>query len=245
MRTARLSTALCVLALCSASGCQSDKKDASGVLVVPFELGNRKACDELGVTSVRAELDDGTYSEETDCDAGELRFNLVHEGRYDLVVYGLDDHDDAIMDSLADGPLAVDVIGKHTTVVVDPAIKLTAAPASLLLRWELGFGSCESAHLGGFTVSAWRADGSELLMESEVACDMPGAGRDQYRLVPDKDRELSGDAVGEVQIQPFDVNDIAMGDPISFTFDSPGAGGKVKLSLACDEGGCDGSGAAD
>jgi hypothetical protein len=129
--------------------------------------------------------------------------------------------------------------------VVQPAVTLTAAPAKLLLRWQLGLGSCESANLGGFGISAWRADGSELLMESEVACDVPGDGAQQYRLVPDEGRELSGDAVGEAQVQAFDDYDFALGDPITFTFDSPGPGGKVKLSMSCDARGCQGTGEAD
>lgn len=242
-RAAWLSIAVLLL---GGSGCSDDTpKDTSGVLVVPFALGNRKSCEELGITGVRVELDDGAYVEEAECDAGEVRFSMVPEGRYDLVAYGLDERGVGVMDSLATGPMPVDVIGDRTTVVVQPAVTLTAAPAKLLLRWELGFGSCESARMGGFTVSAWRADGSELLMESEVACDMPGEGAQQYRLVPDVGRELSGDAVGEAQVQPFDVNDLAMGDPITYTFDSPGPGGKVKLSLSCDDGGCQGSGEAD
>ena len=234
------------MALLGGSGCGADERaDRSGVLVVPFALGNRKSCEELAITGVRVELDEGSYVEEAECDAGEVRFSRVPEGRYDLVAYGLDERGVGVMDSLAGGSLPVDVIGNRTTVVVQPDVTLTAAPAKLLLRWDLGFGSCESANLGGFTISAWRADGSELLMESDVDCDMPGDGAQQYRLVPDEGRELSGDAVGEAQVQPFDDYDLAMGEPVTFTFDSPGAGGKVKLSLSCDEGGCQGSGQAD
>jgi hypothetical protein len=235
-----------VVVLLGGSGCGKDERvDASGVLVVPFALGNHKSCEELGIEGVRVELDDGAHVEEGDCATGEIRFSRVPEGRYELVAYGLDERGVGVMDSLAGGPTSVDVIGNRTTVVVTPEVTLTAAPAKLLLRWELGFGSCESAGLGGFTISAWRADGSELLMESEVACGMPGEGAQQYRLVPDEARELSGDAVGEAQVQPFDVHDFAMGDPVTFTFDSPGPGGRVKLSLACDAGGCNGSGQAD
>lgn len=235
-----VSSALMLLA-----GCGSDDKPDNGVLVVPFELGNRRDCSSLGVATVRAELDDGQYSEETECGTGQVRFNLLKPGSYDITVYGLDDHGKAVMDSLADGPLPVDVVGGGTTVVFDPAVKLTAAPAKLMLRWDLGFGSCESTSIKSFGVGAWRGDGSDLLMETDVACEMAGEGVSQYRDVPDKQRDLSGDEFGEVEIQPYDMNGIAVGDPATFTFDSPGAGGKVKLSLACDEGGCNGSGKPD
>ena len=237
---------IAVSGLLAGAGCAKDEHaDTSGVLVVPFALGNHKACDELGVTAVRIALDDGEYSEEAPCDEGQVRFTGVPSGRYDLIAYGVDERGVPVMDSLATGPLAVDVIGEHTTIVIEPAVTLTAAPAKLLLRWELGFGSCESANLDGFQVSAWRADGGELLMESEVSCGMPGDGAQQYRLIPDEMRQLSGEAVGEAQVQPLDVNGVAVGDPVSFTFESPGPGGKVKLSVSCDESGCQGSGQAD
>ena len=51
--------------------------------------------------------------------------------------------------------------------------------------------------------------------------------------------------LGEAQVQPLDVNGTAVGDPVTFTFDSPGPGGKVKLSLSCDDAGCQGNGEAD
>lgn len=227
------------------AGCGSDDKPDNGVLVVPFELGNRRDCDSLGVVAVRAELDDGQVVEETDCDSGQIRFNLLKPGSYDIAVYGLDENGKAVMDSLAEGQLPIDVVGGGTTVVFDPAIKLTAAPAKLLLRWELGFGSCQSTSIKSFGLVAWRGDGSDLLMETEVDCDMPGEGAAQYRAVPDEERALRGEDFGEVEVQPKDKNGIAIGKPTSFAFESPGAGGKVKLSLKCDEGGCEGSGEPD
>lgn len=242
MRIGRLALG-CGLLL--ALGCGEENGSDEGVLVVPFQLGNRKECSDLGVVGVRVELDDGELSQEVDCEAGEVRFNLLDPGRYQVAVYGLDADGIAIMDSLAAGPLTADVIGRDTTVVLDPAATLTAAPAKLLMRWQFGFGSCESAAVGGFTVSAWRADGGELLMEADVPCGMPGEGREQYRQIPDLERELSGDSVGEIDVQPYDVNDIAMGDPTTFQFEPPGAGHAIKLSLTCNGGGCDGSGRAD
>ena len=174
-----------------------------------------------------------------------MRFSLLPAGRFDVELFGLDRDGVAVMDSLGDVPAAIDVIGGGTAVVFDPAVKLTAAPAQLKLRWQFGFGSCESSEIDRFEIAAWRKDGSELLMESELACSMPGEGRGQYRLVPDLDRELSGDELGEVEIQPFDVNDLSVGEPIVFGFPAPGAGREVKLSLTCNAGGCQGSGTLD
>jgi hypothetical protein len=234
-----------VLLMVAALGCGSADESDMGVLVVPYELGNARDCAALGIVSVRAELDGGDYTQETDCEAGEVRFNLLEPGRYDVVVYGLDEDGVAVMDSLATGTDAIDVVGSRTTVIFDPAIQLTAAPAQLALRWEFGFSSCEAAAIERFGVSAWRSDGSELLMMTEVNCSLPGEGRDQYRIVPDADRELSGDELGEVEIQPYDVHDLPIGDAVVFGFDAPGPGRTVRLSLSCDIGGCEGSGVAD
>ncbi|MDH5672793.1 MAG: hypothetical protein OEZ06_11625 [Myxococcales bacterium] len=227
------------------AGCNMGEGDDSGVLVAPFELGNRKDCQSLGIAAVRAELDGGRVVEEVECEVGQVRFEPLAPGSYEIVLYGLDAEGIPVMDSLAAGPTEVDVVGAGTTVVVDPAFKLTAAPAHLQLRWDLGFGSCDSTAIDHFGITAWSFDGSELLLETEVLCSMTGDGPDQYRLVPDLERELSGDEVGEVDIQAYDASGVTVGDSVSFAFDAPGAGRSVKLSLSCDEGGCEGSGEPD
>src|SRR5262245_28630762 len=102
-------TALCCGVLLGL-GCNDEEAADDGVLVVPFALGNRKDCEDLGVVGVRVELDDGEIAQEVDCSAGEVRFNLLKPGRYDAVVYGLDEEGVAVMDSLEEGPRPVDVI---------------------------------------------------------------------------------------------------------------------------------------
>jgi hypothetical protein len=92
---------------------------------------------------------------------------------------------------------------------------------------------------------SWRADGSALLMETDVPCELAGDGRGQYRPVPDVDREVSGDEVGEVEVQPHNAEGFPIGDSTTFIFDAPGRGQIIKLSLECNEGGCDGAGVPD
>jgi len=227
------------------SSCASDESMEAGVLVVPFELGNRRNCEDLCIVAVSGELDDGDFVEEVTCEAGELRFGYLEPGRYKVILYGLNEDDVPVMDSLVDGPRSIQVVGQGSTVIFDPPLGLTSAPARLRLRWSFGFSTCEAASIEGFSIAAWRSDGSALLMESEIGCSVLGEGREQYRLVPDLGRELSGDEVGEVEVQPHDGKGYAIGDAAIFTFDAPGPGGEIKLSLACDEGGCDGSGEAD
>lgn len=225
--------------------CAGEDSPESGVLVVPFELGNGRSCEELGVVAIRAELDGGDFIEEADCEAGQVRFDHLMPGRYAVVLYGLDDDDIEVMDTLVAGPQPIQVVGNSTTVVYDPPLALTSAPAKLELRWTFGFGSCEGASIEGFKIAAWRADGSALLMESDLPCGLSGDGRGQYRSVPDLDRELSGDEVGEVEVQPHDSEGFPIGDSTTFTFEAPGRGQIIQLSLQCNEAGCDGSGMVD
>ena len=245
--THRRSCTLLALALVTAFGtaCSGEDDPEAGVLVVPYQLGNQRDCGSLGVKIVRAELDDPTYVEEASCDTGEIRFQQVEAGAYHVRLFGVDGSGVAIMDSLKSGEIPVSVIGDGTTVVADPAVMLTAAPAHLMMRWAFGFGTCESTAIDRFAVTAWRSDGSALLLETAVDCDVPGDGADQYRAVPDLERELSGDEVGEVAVQALDENAGKIGDAITFDFAEPGAGRYVKLSLECDDAGCSGSGAPD
>jgi hypothetical protein len=245
MQTGRSDRFLGVLCAVLALGCGAESAPDTGALVVPFRLGNGRACEALGIVSVRAELDGGAYVEEVDCDARDLRFQLIEPGRYDLVVFGLDEDGVPVMDSLGAGPQPVSVVGSGTTVVFDPPVQLTAAPAKIALRWQFGWSNCDDAGIESFGVAAWRSDGSELLMTSEVACHMPGEGRGHYRTVPDARRALSGDQVGEVEIQPYDGHALPVGDPVIFGFDPPGAGRVVQLSLTCGTRGCEGSGLPD
>src|SRR5215471_8089977 len=128
MFTARSRIRKVVLA-CAVLGLASclDPDDPNGTLVVPFQLGNRRMCDALNVESVRGELNDGKYADEARCEAGELRFQHIREGSYKLVLYGYDSDDVAVMDSLQDDELMINVVGDGTTVVSDP-VTLTAAP---------------------------------------------------------------------------------------------------------------------
>lgn len=233
----------CALLL-SVAGCGTDEA-GSGVVVVPFELGNRRDCQSLGIDRVRGELDDGFMVEEVDCEDGELRFDYVPSGAYRLQVFGLDADGFATMDSVEAGTVTIRAVGGGATVEVDPAMQLTAAPAELFMRWDFGFSSCESTGVDRFEIMAWRADGSQLLLETEVACDMPGEGSGQYRAIPDLERELAGDEFGEVSVQALDADGREMGDPASFVFETPGAGRPVRLSLSCARSGCDGGGELD
>lgn len=227
------------------AACGEDPGPEAGVLVVPFTLGNNKSCEDLGISLVRGELDEGAYAEEADCDAGKVRFDALMPGTYSIAAFGLDLEGVEVVDSLEDGLPVATVVGEGMTVIADPPLQLTAAPAHLMVRWDFAFASCDGTGIEHFAVSAWHTDGSRLLLETNLPCTMAGEGPGEYRSVPDLDRRVSGDEVGEVSIQPMDDHGVGIGDPIEFAFESPGPGRHVRLTLSCDDGGCVGSGEPD
>ena len=227
----------------AAAGCGSNDP-TEGVLVIPFKLGNGKTCEAVNVETVRAELDDGYMDEEVDCIDGEVRIDRVPEGHYDVKLYGIS-NGFPVMDSLGGSKVVAHVVAGITTTV-EPAVVLTAAPAKLQVRWDLGYGNCDGSDFSKFHISAWETNGVDLLLDATLDCSAAGEGTLQYRTVADPDRELSGDLLGEVTIQPIDGSGAEKGDPVVFTFDPPGAGHPVRLSIDCSSSSeCTGSGMPD
>jgi hypothetical protein len=223
----------------------SCKGEESGSLQLSFQLGSGKSCDEFGIDRVLAVLnnDDEEYEEREDCDKGEIRFNDVAPGSYTVKLFGYDSDNKPVKDS---EPQKTTIKSGETTTIETP-IRLLDAPAKLLVGWDFDFSDCKKEGIGGFYITAYSSDGSDVLFEEkEIPCDFELYEEDdKYHLIPDDERDLKGDDFGEVEIQPYDVNSAPLGDPIAFTFDSPGPGGVIRLSLYCDDTGCTGSGEPD
>lgn len=226
-----------------AGGC-GDDETSTGALVIPFQLGNDKSCEAVGVDFVLAELDNGYLEQMVDCTEGEVRFTSVPEGSYSIVLYGMT-AGYPIMDSLEGGDLVQPVAGQGSTTTVSPAVVLTSAPAKLELRWDFGFSSCQTADIDAFRVMAWEENGQDLLLMGTLDCSQAGEGANNYRTLSDPDRKLGGELLGEVSIQPLNGAGESVGDVVTFMFDPPGAGHPVRLSVECDSTGCDGSGEPD
>ena len=223
------------------AGCIPKEEDSTGTLVVPFELGNGRDCDEFGVVRVRGELDEGEYVDEVRCESGEVRFDNVPAGTYSLRLFGLDHDDVAVMDTLEDDDLKMNVIGDDATVIAGRPVQLTSAPAHMYLRWTFGFGTCKNAGITSFLIDVWRGDGSDLLLSEELDCEEVGDDEGNYREVPDPHRALSGDEVGEAIVQPVDHHGSDVGEEVLFDFKAPGPGRDIRLSLDCSEEPCTGT----
>jgi hypothetical protein len=218
--------------------------DDRGTLIVQFKLGNDVACKDFHVKTVRGVLDDDEedpIEEETKCETKELRFEDIPSGEYKVRLYGYasaDDSDDdnPVMDSLQNDDLRMSVIGDGTTVIAEPRVMLTSSPARLWVRWSFGYGTCKSADIGSFQITAWRNDGGDLLLEDEIDCEDVGDADDGfYRRIPDDKRLLSGNAGGLVAVQPRDGSGKDVGEALEYEYEAPGPGKDIRLSVKCDE----------
>ena len=240
-----LASALLALCAVGIGSCNKDDNTPKGTLVVPFQLGAGKSCDEVGILKVKATLDNNEdESKQVTCSKHEVRFDDLEIGVYTIKLYGFNAESVAIMDSVVRDDVRVE---KDNTVTVDPPVLLSNAPAQLKLRWDLGFGNCQNLNIDHFQLTAWSSDGNSLLLETKLACAGNEVDEDSYSTVSDPDRKLDATNFGALQVQPVDAkgNSIGSNPPAKFTFDSPGPGGTVMLSVDCDSNGCKGSGEAD
>ena len=226
-------------------GSDSKSSASSGTLVVPFQLGNNRSCDDAGVSYVVAELGNTDYVQEAPCENGQVRFLNVPAGSYEIKISAFDEEDVEVMDNHESSDGMVDVEGDNRTSEHEPAVTLTSAPAHLLVRWTFGFTTCKGASIDHFSIKAWRGGGDDLLVSKSLACNAEGSGKDQYRTIDDPDRRFSGEQAGEVTVQALDKEDVNVGPAAVFKYKAPGAGHDVRVSVECDQGACKGSGKPD
>src|ERR1700760_827656 len=116
-RVARDVAFSCALAATAFACSDDDNKDTTGTLVIPFELGNDRTCDDLGVKRVRASLDDGEHTKDAPCSNGQVRFTDLPAGTYHVEMFGEDADGDDILDSVQAGDVIVNVVGRDSTTV--------------------------------------------------------------------------------------------------------------------------------
>jgi hypothetical protein len=235
----RILVLACTTLMFGHTSCDDSKND-HGTLIVPFRLGNDLSCETFHVKTVHGELDNGhddPYTDDAKCEAKELRFENVPSGAYKVRLFGYADDDDdanAVMDSLQNDELMMNVVGDGTTVIAEKKVMLTAAPAHLRIRWSFGFGTCKSAGISAFHVTVWKNDGSDLLLEDELGCEAVGdSDNDYYRKIPDDQRSLAGNEPGQVAVQPLNTLGGEIGDPLNYDYKAPGPGQNIELSVKC------------
>jgi hypothetical protein len=240
---ARLFASLFCLSVLGLSSCGGD--DPPGSLVVPFEIGAGVACSTLGVTEVTVTLmtmsasgavPEEIASEVVPCDDKQAEFNGLAAGRYEVVATGVDMAGVIVVDNAGkDKPDSAEVTsGAQNTADV---VNMSATPAQIHVRWTLngGFGQCTDVPAASFVVGAYDNGGASLLHEYAFDCDPEEAPVDGYNVVVDEGRDVEGDEIELITIDPVD----AMGKSIvatklNFAMTPPGHGRIIKLTAALD-----------
>lgn len=246
-RSPQIFTATLALLGCTAAlaGCAPDK--GPGSLEVTYVLGNNKTCAELGIDRLEVEVFQGTlemptneYGDNILCQNGApILIEAIEPGIYSFAMYGYDANGVAVLDNLSQ-PVAERQVEIFEAADTSIQAQLTASPAVLEVRWRLGadgFGSCAGVGIDAFEIIAFQTDGSSVLLEAELACDLEG-NAEGYRVIPDPERELNGTLFGEVGVQAVDASGNSVGAPASFSFDPPGPGYTVQLAIECTDLGC-------
>jgi hypothetical protein len=243
------STVVLSLAVQSA-GCEGEAPP-TGTLEVPFQFGIGTAkCGDVGVVKVTGTLDDGLYEADVTCAAdeetGTILFSDVEEGNYPMQLMGLDDEGIPVVDTPV-LPVEVKFEGDKNSMEYESTVSLSTAPARLEIRWNLGFGSCQSTGIESLRIEVYRSERGtdEPLFVADLACSLAPDSDEDYRRVPDPDRDADGELLQMIRVQPLDENDVEIGDAVIFALDPPGAGRTVQLSLDCTAAGCEGTGEPD
>ena len=230
-----------LISLVAVGGCyEMLEEDTTGSWTATYQIESiGMSCEEAGVATVLAVFDDGLYQAEVPCDQYEISVNDIEKGPHLLTLYGLDADGIPIVDSLAGGETQVLIQESKKTVQSDP-IQLTEAPVALLLRWNLGFGSCNSRRFKDFVVEAFDFD-DEKIFQSRVGCTTVGALDGEFRIVPNKKRQLVDPEIGSLLVYPVAKSNKSLGEDFEVLFEDfevPGPGEPIKLSISCNQTGC-------
>lgn len=236
------STALGIYCALLCAGCASDTVAAQGSIVVPYVLGNQLACDDpnVQVARVRAILNDKVYEQEATCAApGELRFDEVDAGHWQLIVEALDAKGVIVMDNRhQEQAPVVEVLGDGNVTTALP-VELASVPAHVFLRWAEGFSDCEGLGIDRFTVSVWDTSGTTTLMRGEIACATRPNAPEDYRRFEDPQRRILGANMQSLSVQALTREGVPVGNPVVFNLPRPpGAGYSVLASMNCTKDGC-------
>lgn len=203
-------------------------------VTLPYQLGAGLNCQTAKITKIRAVF--GALREhnfEGTCDGtGQLIANAVPKGTWPLTIEGIDPAGAVTMSSsVGSAPPNVEIIGDGATT---PKLTLANLPAQVQLRWDLGFGSCESLNLKGFKVDAWDRSKGRMLMSGMIDCGAK-PNEQMYRSLPDPNKQLSGTELMALTIQPTLKDGKSFGNSLTVDLKGPpGPGYFVRLGIKCD-----------
>lgn len=243
MRTRLLSIPLVLTALVVAPACSGE--DPPGSLIVPFTIGDDVACSVIGVTEVTVDLystsASGAASTLIDsttvaCDEGKAEFMGLPAGRYDVQVTGVDAEDVIVADNLDKDPTDIAEVTSGAQNTADEVV-MRPTPAKIHVRWQFngGFGMCSDVPVAEFKVNISEKMGLTQLLSHTFDCDPEEDAVGGYNVIPDPTREIAGDDLDRITIDPLDANGADLvAAPLRFELIPPGHGRTVKLTALVD-----------
>jgi len=240
MRITSLATLFCLTAL-AAPACGGDQP--TGSLIVPFQIGANVACSAIGVTDVTVQLwtmpsegAEPTMAEEETvaCDDKQAVFSSVDAGRYEVRAFGIDDQMIGIVDNGGKDPVDTAEVTSGAENTSDPVL-MSTTPATVEVRWSIGGGfvQCSAIPSKKFRVSLFENGGANQLHTHTFPCDEMGDGMG-YHLVLDEGRDIKGDQLDLILVEPLDAQDKLNGTGAQFVLTPPGHGRTVKVSTNVD-----------
>lgn len=233
---------LALVACLAPTGCASDSVAARGSLLIPYVLGNQLRCDDpnVKVARVRAILNDKVYEQESTCASpGEIRFEGVDAGHWQLTVEALDARGVIVMDNRGEEELPVVEVLGDGNVTTAAAVDLASVPAHLFLRWSEGFSDCDGLGIDRFAINVWDTSGTTTLMHTEISCATRPNAPEDYRRVPDPERRIHGGTMQSLSVQALKSDGVPVGKTVSFKLPHPpGAGYSVLATMNCTQKGC-------
>lgn len=261
MKITQLVSTACLLSALGTLACNNDTP--TGSLTVSFKLGTNNVCSfknaagtDNPVADVRIALfrpgtvgsADPIAEETVACADGEALFTTINAGTYEIVAEGMDAKKLVVFDNEGEGDKAEVLEGQDNE---SNTVTLSLTPVKVYLRWSFGFGSsqCATLPLKLFDVEARRDDGNAKLGSGSFTCDASTDDPNNYHLLADMGRVLNGNDIDTIVITPTNATGKDVGDAASFSFDPPGPGNSVFLSIEakCSGETCDlsGSGTPD
>lgn len=246
MRITFSASLLCLTAFV-APACGGD--EPSGSLIVPFVIGADVPCSTVGVTEVTVQLtsrpQDGgepqTFEETVACDDKQAVFASLDAGRYDVVAKGVDAEGVVVVDNGGKDPVDTAEVTSGAENTAD-TVSMSTTPATVEVRWSIGGGfvQCSSIPTTEFRVSLFEDGGANQLHSHTFKCDDMGDAMG-YHLVLDEGRDIKGDQLELIKIEPLDAKGVVNGMAASFTITPPGNGRTLKVStnVTCAADVCD------
>lgn len=264
MKISTFVTTAILSALGTLAACNNDTP--TGALTIPFQIGSNGVCsfknpagDDVPVTEVTISLyRKGTLGKDgaevlaqatADCADGEVSLGTVNSGTYDIRAEGTDADRLVVFDNDGEGDIVEVLEGQD---IVADSVRLNLTPAKLNVRWMFTgfeFNQCTQVPLKTLSVEARRDGGGSSLGEGSFSCDSAADVMGGYHKLVDDGRDLNGNDIDTVEIVPQDGAGKKIGDVASFSFDPPGPGRTINLtiSIVCTATECDlsGSGVPD